>query len=186
MPRQWLTHWILGTPQRGLWTSKIINSWCQGRWGLQELTFFLRISLLQNPWLNTLCLMYLSQRWFCCLTQTYNGLWLLSTHPPLHLCHHPPPFNPSPCSWLLVPFCDPFSLTRAFCVIKRLEKSVSSQLFRCSRLLKICEHYQMCFAGEPLTEWTSVTATRRCWSWKIQSMDGDRETTEILRDILLA
>lgn len=79
---------------------------------------------------------------------------------PLHLCHHPPPFNPLPGSWLLVPFCDPFSLTRAFCVTKRLEKPISSQLFRCSRLLEICEDYQMCFAGEPLTEWTSVTATR--------------------------
>lgn len=104
---------------------------------------------------------------------------------PLHLCHHPPPFNPLPGSWLLVLFCDPFSLTRAFCVTKRLEKPIFSQLFRCSRLLEICEDYQMCFAGEPLTEWTSVTATRRCGSWKIQSLDGNRETTEIPRDILL-
>lgn len=38
MPRQWLTHWILRTPQRGTWTSRI-SSWCQGRWGFQELNF---------------------------------------------------------------------------------------------------------------------------------------------------
>lgn len=36
MPRQWLTNWMPGIPQRGTWMPRI-NSWCQGGWGFQEL-----------------------------------------------------------------------------------------------------------------------------------------------------
>lgn len=170
MPRQWLTNWMPGIPQRGTWMPRI-NSWCQGGWGFQELNFLTLYSSGSFSFRDHGSTLYVS----CISLKSDFVVWHkhiqwimtpLSTHLPyiFAITPHPSILCHVPDSWF---HCDPFSLIRAFCVTKRLEKSISSQIFSCSRLLKICEHYKMCFAGEPLTECASVTATRRCWSWKI-------------------
>lgn len=177
--RQWLIHQMLGTPQRGAWISRI--SICYKYWGcVRCLCFFafgiyLRTPLLQKPWINTTSHLFLLRVVLLLVSTNIDIIfWFLLPHG-LSLIIRPflltllMPINPLPCSWLLVSFYDPFSLTRALYATVRLEKYffLAILVLKAGSVSCIFFYRATCRVGLSHLHW-------KCCSWKTHSMDGNQ------------